>query len=98
MQVLSRGAGQPSKVRVVAVTMRDGRFVPFDRDASAVVANDSLSATVRGARYSVPLSDLERVWIKRLNWLATTLVVVGVVGFVYATVELNKFFEGISEF
>lgn len=75
--VLSRGPSTTTR-QIVAVTTRSGNFVPFDRTPRAVMANDSLFASVGGEGYRVALSDIEHVWIEHLDRGASALVVIGV--------------------
>lgn len=59
-------AQAPSAVadRLAGVTTTEGKDVRFD-DSSGVIAGDTVTAKVNRTPYSVPLSQVQRLWVER---------------------------------
>ena len=76
----------PVKEWIVGVTMRDGREIPFDRRPRATVVADTIHAMVDGAPFAVAFSDVQRVWVARVDAVRTALGTVGVIVGVAAVV------------
>jgi hypothetical protein len=55
---------QPDKEKIVGVTTIKGEDVSFD-PPGASIANGTLSATVKKTPYTVPLDQVQRVWLER---------------------------------
>ena len=70
--------------RVVGVTLADGRDVRFDRGTPSTVVHDSLFSMVEGAPYAVPVSDVQRIWLEKIDPMRTTLLVIGTSAAVFA--------------
>jgi hypothetical protein len=64
--------------RIRGVTLTDGRQIQFDKNRTALVLRDTLRAVVQGQSTVIAVSDVRRVWLKKLD-KKTTLVVVGAV-------------------
>lgn len=63
--------------RVVGVTLKDGREVQFDRGTPSTVLHDSLFSMVGGQAYGVPVADVQRVWLEKIDPMRTTMLVIG---------------------
>lgn len=72
--------------RIVGVTMRDGREIRFDLRPRATVLGDTVRAQVNGTQFAVAFSDVQRVWVSRVDAVRTALNTVGIVAGVAAVV------------
>src|SRR5687767_2006888 len=70
--------------RIAAVTLHNGNQVQFNREQNSFVRNDSIHAFVGSLQYSVAIADVQRVWIAKVDPVATTFAVIGVVAGVAA--------------
>lgn len=95
------GAGIPLRVdnvnttdHVVGVTLNDGREIGFDPGTPSTVAHDSLFSMVGGNPFGVAVSDVQRVWLEKIDPLRTTMLVIGVgaaaFGVLFAIVAATK--------
>ena len=82
--VIRPGEGAP-KERIVGVTLKDGREIQFDESTRAFVSGDTLHAQVRKQPLAVPVSDLQRVWVRSVDKTRTTLAVIGITAGVLLT-------------
>lgn len=73
-----------TKEQIVGVTMRDGTEVRFDSRPRADVRGDTVHAWVRVRPFAVAISDVQRVWIARVDPARTTLAIVSIVAGVAA--------------
>jgi len=83
---LSPSAEGPTGERVVGVTLNDGREIRFDPGTSSYVLNDSLFSLVNTQPYGVPISEVQRVWLEKIDPVRTTLLVIGTGAAVFGTV------------
>ncbi len=72
----------PIKSSPVGVTTRSSTVVAFDRSAAAYITGDTVYASVHGAPYRIPLADVQRVSVVRVDKAMSLLVTVGLVGIV----------------
>ena len=63
--------------KIVGVTLNDGRQIRFDQKSEVVITNDSLWTLVGHQSFHVPVSDVQRVWVERVNKTKTTIAVLG---------------------
>jgi hypothetical protein len=75
---LSVEPGGATTEHVVGVTLNDGRQIRFDPGTPSTVINDSLFSLVKGVPYGVPVSDVQRVWLEKIDPRRTSLAVIGV--------------------
>jgi hypothetical protein len=68
---------QPTE-HVVGVTLNSGSEVRFDAHATTLLQRDSLFSAVGGQPYAVPMADVQRVWLEKIDPVRTTLAVIGV--------------------
>ena len=73
------GTAEPVEEVIVGVTMRDGREIQFDRRPRATVVGDTIRAQVNAAPFAVAFSDVQRVWISRVDAVRSALGTVGIV-------------------
>ena len=73
-----------TKERIVGVTLYDGRAVRFDPGTPSRIANDSLFSLVAGQPFGVAVSDVQRLWLEKIDPLATTILVIGTGAAVFA--------------
>jgi hypothetical protein len=66
--------------------MRDGREIRFDARPRARTDGDTVRAQVNGAPFEVALSDVQRVWIARVDAMRSALATVGIIVGVVAVV------------
>ena len=95
--VLSRSPSARGN-RIVAVTTRNGNFVPLDRTPVPAVVNDSLSARVRGEEYRVALSDIEGLWVERIDRGRSALGVIGLGLTVYGMIVFFGTLDDLASF
>jgi hypothetical protein len=67
---------QPTE-HVIGVTLNSGSEVRFDALAVTMVQHDSLFSAVNGQPYGVPMADVQRVWLEKIDPLKTTIAVIG---------------------
>jgi hypothetical protein len=82
--IATRADSTTTVERVVGVTLTDGRDVGFDRGTPSTVVHDSLFSMVDGAPYGVPISDIQRLWLEKIDPMRTTLLVIGTGAAVFA--------------
>ncbi len=81
--------------RIVGVTTTEGKDVSFDSPGGAI-ADDSVKAYVNKAPYSIPLSQVQRLWVerRRIDAVRTIGLAVGIavaaVGTIAIIVALTK--------
>jgi len=76
--VIQPGGGDVKMKNIVGVTLKDGRDIRFDKNSRSVVSGDSLRAEVGKQPLTIPVSDLQRVWVQSVDKTRTTLLVIGV--------------------
>lgn len=86
--VVPAGGGDVVLDKVVGVTLKDGREIPFDEKSAASVRADTLWAQVFMQPMAIPVTDLQRVWVRSISKTRTTFAVIGITAGVLATVAL----------
>jgi hypothetical protein len=80
---------QPAGEQVLGVTTVDGRDVPFSPAALAYLSNDTLVAvTEAGQPIRLPMRDIQRVWVRRVDAGLSTLATLGAVAVVAGAVAI----------
>jgi hypothetical protein len=69
--------GATGRHRIIGATLKDGRDMRFDVNASTVVRVDTLRTSVARQATLIPLADLQSVWVTSTNVKKTTLLLVG---------------------
>lgn len=59
---------------IVAVTLKDGRIVQFDKGSHPYVVHDSVQATVASKAIAIPVADVARLQEKRLSLRRTIIL------------------------
>jgi hypothetical protein len=77
-EVIAPDRTGPMTERVVGVTLRDGTELRFDKSVVTFIAGDSIHSTIASARWGVPIADVQRVWIAKIDPIRTTFAVIGV--------------------
>jgi len=62
--------------RIVGVTLKDGRDIPFDRNSYPVLRGDTLLALVGRQSLPIPVSDLQQVWVQSISPTRTTILAI----------------------
>jgi hypothetical protein len=70
--------GVPPMEKLVGVTLNDGRVIRFDKNSRPVLSTDSLQVEVANRPLAIPMSDVQRLWIRSISSTRTTLLVGGV--------------------
>ena len=76
----------PGKELLLGITTVAGQEVMFDEGATQTVMNDTIFTTVNASARAIPLSQVQRVWVRRIDPGLTLLAVLGatfVMGIVY---------------
>lgn len=76
-EVIPPGGGEVTLKNVVGVTLTGGRDIGFESGTRAFVRGDTLHAQASKDTLAVPVSDVQRVWVKSVNGDRTTLLVIG---------------------
>ena len=74
--VIKPGGGSVTMEKIVGVTLKDGREIRFDTNSPPFVRGDTLQAEVGRQPLAIPVSDLQRVWVKSADKTRTTLAVI----------------------
>jgi hypothetical protein len=72
-----RPDGGTGRHRIIGATLKDGRDMRFDVNASTVVSVDTLRTSIAKQATLIPVADLQNVWVTSTNAKKTTLVLVG---------------------
>ena len=76
-QTAIRPVGSNVKMeRIVGVTLKDGRDIPFDRNSYPVLRGDTLLALVGRQSLPIPVSDLQQVWVQSISPTRTTILAI----------------------
>jgi hypothetical protein len=78
-QTIIPSGGSVPMERVVGVTLKDGRDIQFDRNSHPIVLRDTLKVDVANQLLTIPVSDVQRVWVLSVNKTPTVFVVLGAV-------------------
>lgn len=73
-----------TKEHIVGVTLFDGRTVRFDPGTPSRVASDTLFSLVGGQPFGVAVSDVQRIWLEKIDPVRTTLLVIGTGAAIFA--------------
>jgi len=76
--IIPNGGSDPME-RVVGVTLKDGRDIQFDRNSHPIVRRDTIMVDVGKQPLTIPVSDVQRVWVLSVSKTPTVLVVLGAV-------------------
>jgi hypothetical protein len=76
--VIQPGGGNVTMDKIVGVTLKDGRDIRFDKNSRSVLRGDSLRAEVGKQPLTIPVSDLQHVWVQSTSRTETTLLVIGI--------------------
>ena len=83
--------------RVVGVTLKDGRDIQFDRNSHPIVLRDTLKVDVANQLLTIPVSDVQRVWVLSVNKTPTVFAVLGALILVLAVATLATLQIGPSQ-
>jgi hypothetical protein len=67
----------PGTERLLGVTTVAGQELMFDKRAAQTVMNDTIFTTVNDTARAIPLSQVQRVWVRRVDPGLTLLAVIG---------------------
>ena len=67
----------PGKELLLGITTFAGQEVMFDKGATQTVMNDTIFTTVNDSARAIPLSQVQRVWVRRIDPGLTLLAVLG---------------------
>jgi hypothetical protein len=65
------------KVVILGVLKTSGQYVEFSKDQPGRISNQNIVGTVGSEPVSIPLSEVEQVWVKQISPGRTILAVVG---------------------
>jgi hypothetical protein len=57
----------PGTERLLGVSTVDGRDIEFDKRATQTVRNDTIFTTVHDTAVAIPVSQVQRVWVRRVD-------------------------------
>jgi hypothetical protein len=86
---------QPQQEHIVGITTKKGEEVRFDPPGGSV-DKDAIAAKVKNTPYTIPIRDVQRLWVERRGISAprtiglTAAIVVGVLATIAAVVLLTK--------
>jgi hypothetical protein len=79
---------------ISAITLIDGREIHFDKGTRPLVRADTLQGQLRNASVKIPIDSVQRVWVRKIDPVRTTLatlgVLVGVAGIASAIAIASK--------
>lgn len=76
-EVIPPGGGEVTLKKVAGVTLIDGRDIRFETGTRALLRGDTLHAQVGKKPLAIPVSDVQRVWVRSVDGNRTTLLVIG---------------------
>jgi hypothetical protein len=76
--IIPSGRSVPME-RVVGVTLKNGRDIQFDNNSNPIVRRDTIRVEVANQLLTIPVSDVQRVWVLSINKTPTVFVVLGFV-------------------
>ena len=92
--VIQPGGGSVTMDKIVGVTLKDGRDIRFDKNSRPVLRGDSLQAEVGKQPLTIPVSDLQQVWVQSTSRTGTILLVIGLTVIVLVVAAAASFSSG----
>jgi hypothetical protein len=72
------GGGEATLNDVVGVTLKDGRGLRFDEKSRVFVRADTVQAQIGNQPLAIPVSDVQQVWVQKVDNTRTSFVVTGI--------------------
>ncbi|MBA2683454.1 MAG: hypothetical protein H0U66_03055 [Gemmatimonadaceae bacterium] len=74
-----RNESDPGKDHIAELTLIDGREIKFDGDSRPLLRNDTIRGEVHKISIAIPADSVQRVWLRTIDPVRTTLAVIGTV-------------------